>query len=50
LLGGIMPRPVKEYRLSMTQAQRSTVRWILLAGIPGGVLLFGLVVWSRRRR
>jgi ABC-type uncharacterized transport system involved in gliding motility auxiliary subunit len=50
LLGGIMPRPVKEYRLILTQSQRVTLRWILLAAIPGSIFLFGLLVYWRRRR
>jgi hypothetical protein len=43
------PRPIKEYKLSMTQSQRAAVSWILLAGMPGSVLLMGLLVWFRRR-
>jgi hypothetical protein len=49
LLGSIGPRPVKEYRFSMTARQMTTVRWILLAGVPGGVFIFGLLVWYRRQ-
>lgn len=33
----------------MTQSQLLAVRWILLLGMPGGVLLIGLLVWLRRR-
>jgi hypothetical protein len=43
------PRPIKEYKLSMTQSQRAAVSWILLAGMPGSVLVMGLLVWFRRR-
>jgi len=46
----IPPRPLKEYKLLMTQAQLSGVRAVLLAGMPGAVLLIGLLVWLRRRR
>jgi len=46
----IGPRPVREYKISLTQSQMTAVRWILLAGLPGGVLLPGLLVWARRRR
>ena len=45
----IGPRPIREYRISMTQSQMTTARWVLLAGMPGSVLLFGLLVWWRRR-
>ena len=49
LRGGIGPRPLKEYTLVMTQAQMTAVRGTLLGGIPGGILLLGLIVWWRRR-
>ena len=47
--GGVGPRPIREYKLVMTVGQRQYVRAILLAGVPGGILLVGLVVWWRRR-
>jgi ABC-type uncharacterized transport system involved in gliding motility auxiliary subunit len=50
LLQDIPPRAIKSYKLSLTQTQMRTVRWLLLGGLPGGVLLVGLIVWSRRRR
>jgi len=43
------PRPIKQYKLAMTQSQRAAVSWILLAGMPGSVLVMGLLVWLRRR-
>jgi hypothetical protein len=46
----IPPRPITEYKLVMTQAEMSAVRWILLAGMPGAVLLVGLLVAVRRRK
>ena len=46
----ISPRPIREYKISITQTQMTAARWILLAGMPGGVLLLGLGVWARRRR
>jgi ABC-2 type transport system permease protein len=49
LLGGLGPRPVAEYTLVMTKAQLRSLQWILLAGMPGGVLLLGVVVWFWRR-
>ncbi|MGP8200107.1 MAG: Gldg family protein [Limisphaerales bacterium] len=49
MLSGLGPRPIKEYRLYMTHAQAQTVRWLFLAGLPGGVLFFGGLVWLRRR-
>lgn len=50
LLVDIGPRPVREYRLSMTQQQKHTATWVLLAGIPGSVLVVGFLVWLVRRR
>ena len=48
-LMNIAPRPVREYRISLTQSQMTTARWILLAALPGSVLSLGLLVWVRRR-
>ena len=50
LLGTLGPKPIKEYKLLMTAGQLQSVRVILLAGLPGAVLLLGLLVWFRRRR
>ena len=49
-LEGIGPRPVTEFRLTMTQSQQKTVRWLLLGALPGGVLVFGWLVWLARRK
>ena len=50
LLEGIGPRPVTEFRLTMTRAQQKNVRWLLLGALPGGVLAFGWLVWLVRRK
>ena len=50
LLEGIGPRPVTEFRLIMTDAQQKNVRWLLLGALPGGVLVFGWLVWLVRRK
>ncbi len=50
LLEGIGSRPVTEFRLIMTQDQQKDVRWLLLAALPGGVLLLGWLVWLVRRK
>jgi ABC-type uncharacterized transport system involved in gliding motility auxiliary subunit len=50
LLTGIGPSPVTEFRLLMTQAQVRNVRWLLLAALPGIVLVCGWLVWLRRRK
>jgi hypothetical protein len=49
-LAGVGPRPVTEYQLVMNQRQLRTVKGILLGAIPGGILLFGGLVWLRRRK
>ena len=50
LLEGLGPRQVIEYGSVMTKSQLQSVQLILLAGLPGAVLLFGGMVWLRRRR
>lgn len=50
LLQGLLPRPLKEYRVVMTGWQQKIVSGIFLAGLPGLVLLFGGLVWWRRRQ
>jgi ABC-2 type transport system permease protein len=50
LLEGIGPRPVKEYRLTITREQMKHVRWLLLGALPGSVLVFGWLVWLVRRK
>ncbi|MBI5800540.1 MAG: GldG family protein [Verrucomicrobia bacterium] len=48
-LVGIAPQVVREYQFNMTDAQTRSVQWILLAGVPGTILGFGLLVWWRRQ-
>jgi hypothetical protein len=50
LLQGIGPRPVIEYRLLMSKIQRRQINWLLLAALPGIVLVFGGIVWFVRRK
>lgn len=49
LLTGLAPRPVRSYKLMMTEWQMAAVTWILLLGVPGGVAVLGGLVWWRRR-
>ena len=46
----IQHQPIKEYRLTMTKSQLKGVTWLMLAGMPGSVLMLGSLVWFRRRR
>jgi ABC-2 type transport system permease protein len=50
LLEGVQPKPITEYSLTISKVQLQNVRWILLAAIPGGILLLGGGVWMRRRK
>jgi hypothetical protein len=50
LLAGPGPQRVIQYKLTMTKFQLQSTEWVLLAGMPGGVLLLGGLVWLRRRR
>ena len=45
----IGPKPIREYQLHLTERQVRGLRWTLLGGLPGGVLLVGFAVWLRRR-
>jgi len=50
MLQGLGPRPVTEYHVLLTTHQLATLQWILLGAIPAGLLLFGGLVWFRRRK
>ena len=50
LLHGLGPRPVTQFRLTLSRSELRALQWLLLAGLPGGVLLCGGLVWLRRRR
>ncbi|HSY19034.1 MAG TPA: Gldg family protein [Candidatus Acidoferrales bacterium] len=50
LLNGIGPRPVTEFRLTLTRHQMKQLRWLLLGALPGGALLLGWLVWLVRRK
>jgi hypothetical protein len=50
MVGGLGPQPIKEYRLDLTSAQDSAVRWLFLAAMPASILGLGGLVWLRRRR
>ncbi len=48
-LGGIGPKPIQEFKLTMTNSQMWTVRGIFLVMMPGSALALGLLVWWRRQ-
>ncbi|MFN3409079.1 MAG: Gldg family protein [Limisphaerales bacterium] len=50
LVGGLGPKPVTEFRLVLSRDEFARARWLLLAGLPGAVLLLGAIVWFRRRQ
>ena len=45
----IGPRPIREWRVRLSDTQLFKLRLLLLGALPGGVLLLGFVVWLRRR-
>ncbi|MBI3875891.1 MAG: GldG family protein [Verrucomicrobia bacterium] len=47
---GIPPRPVREFKFTMTELQTARVRWIVLGAFPGAVLFWGWLVYVRRQR
>jgi hypothetical protein len=49
LLEGLLPHPIKEYRLYLTSSQSTAVQWLFLAGMPAVILALGGLVWLRRR-
>lgn len=50
LLNGVTARPIREYKLILSGSQMMAMQWLFLAGLPGGILVFGSLVWLRRRR
>jgi hypothetical protein len=49
-LGDIPARPVERLQLTLTLAQMSRLRYVLVLALPGAVALLGLAVfWARRR-
>jgi ABC-2 type transport system permease protein len=50
LMAGISPKPLDSYRLAFTAGQLRSATWLMLAGIPGVVLMLGGLVWLRRRK
>jgi LPXTG-motif cell wall-anchored protein len=50
LTQGVAPKPVGIYHIALTAGQISSASWLMLAAIPGAVLLFGGLVWLRRRK
>jgi hypothetical protein len=50
LLADLAPRPIREFKLTMTVSQMSAAQWLLLAAFPGTVLALGGLVWLKRRR
>ena len=46
----IAPRPIERFQLSLSAAEFTRLRYSLLLGLPGAMLMLGLLVyWARRR-
>ncbi len=50
LTTGIGPSKFSEFRILLTAEQLGKIQWLLLAVLPGGVLLLGGLVWLRRQK
>lgn len=50
MLEGVGPRPVTEYRLVVSQSQMQKLELLLLGAVPGGILVFGGMIWLSRRK
>jgi hypothetical protein len=50
LLGEIPRQAIRTYKVSMTNGEMRNSRWLLLASMPGAVLLIGFIMWTRRRK
>jgi hypothetical protein len=50
LLADLPPRPIKEFKVTMTTSEMKAAQWLLLAAFPGSVLALGGLVWIKRRR
>lgn len=50
LTTGIGPGKFTEFRILLTAEQLKSIQWLLLAGLPGSVLLLGFLVWWRRQK
>jgi hypothetical protein len=48
-LAGLAAKPLREYRITLTDGAMTQLRWLLLLVFPGAVLAAGGVVWWRRR-
>lgn len=49
MLEGVGAHAVKEYKLTMTESQLNSVRWLFVGIVPGTILAIGVLVWFRRR-
>jgi hypothetical protein len=49
LLGSLGPRPIVEYRTTLTSKQMTAAELILILAMPCSVMLVGTLVWFRRR-
>lgn len=46
----IAPRTYEQMQLVLTKHQLRRLFWVVVAGLPGGAAVLGLIVWVRRRR
>lgn len=49
-LMAIAPKPIEEVKLSLSRKELRGLFWINVAGVPAVAMVFGLLVWTRRRK
>ena len=50
MMGGIPPKPIREYQFELTNGQLSRINYLVLGAIPGAILILALIAWLRRLR
>jgi ABC-type uncharacterized transport system involved in gliding motility auxiliary subunit len=50
VLQGVGPKSMIGHRILLSTSEQKMLLWILLGALPGGVLLFGGLIWIRRRK
>jgi len=46
----IDPKPIEEVKISLSRRQLRRLFWVGVGGIPSLAILWGVLVWSRRRK
>ena len=49
LMGGLGPRPIREFRMDIPEQTLKQLQWVLLLILPSGVFAVGFLIWLKRR-